>query len=373
MAEPGSSAEQSDVCLCVMEKKSLKYTFDFAVILPDNNRAWQVSSRYHGTCTTIDDFPVDCQRIPMYKIHSNGLLGVITAIPGHTHQAVSVLFQILSSAVPRGNTFLFSTAVSCGCVKVENNELISIDTLYGTSSETVELRFYLPVGTEKAYPATAVSKCSGNSRKRSRQCKVQVLVSLDIPVDAVPAYTILMAVNVNKIPCSYKQAGVRKSLFNDEHFEALVDAVTTFIPDIASDPHSVSMPMTPPETCKKQKLIKPSSDKDNLFINLFPCPTTTEERTEQKALIDKFVNDHVIVELDPNLYPHFARCLGLTDVEYTLIKDGYSAQELIYQTIRKWFSKQGYDANVKSFYGALRAHKELQDNFLFYCKEHSKP
>jgi len=352
--------------------------FDFAVILPDNNGAQQVSSRYNGSCTTSDDFPVGCQRIPMYKVQINGLLGIITAIPGHTQQAVSVLLQILSSAVPRCNTFLFSTAVSCGCVKTRRNELISIDTLYGTSSETVVLKFYLPKGAEKAYPATAVSKCghnSGSSRKRLQlsQCKVQALVSLDIPVDAVPADIILIAVNVNKIPCSYKQADVKKSLFNDEYSQALIDTVTAFIPDIMVDPHLVSLPLTPPQTCKKQKSIKPLCDKDNQFINLFPYPTTTEEYSEQKSLIDKFVNGHVIMELHPDSYQNFARCLGLNDAEYALIKHDYSGHELIYQTIRKWFSKEGCRANVKNFCGALETHKGLQHNFLFYCKEYHEP
>jgi len=359
-------------------KSSMKIPFHFAVILPDNNGAQQLSSRYHGSCTTQDDFPVDCQRIPMYKIQINGLLGIVTAIPGHTHQAVSVLLQILSSAIPRHNMFLFSTAVSCGCVSAKSNELISIDTLYGASSE-VALKFYLPKGAEKAYPATAVSKCnlqllSGSSRKRLRrqcQCKVQSLVSLDIPVDAIQGDIILMAVNINKIPCSYKQADVKRLLFNDDYSQALIDAVTTFIPDIAVDTHLFSMPliMTPPQTGKKQKLIKPLSDKDSQFINLFPYPATREEYSEQKSLIDKFVKDHVITELDPDSYQDFARCLGLTDVDYTHIRHDYSGSELIHQTFRKWFSKEGHCANVKSFYHALEAYKGLQHNFLFYCNK----
>ena len=356
-----------------MEKESLKRMFDFAVILPDISQAQQIS--YHYRCTA--NVQLDCpQKIPMYPIQSNGFFGVLTALPGYTHQAVYVLFKSLSPLV-RGNTFLFSAAVSCGCVKPGINGLICIDTLYETSSsEKVELKFYLTKEAEKTYPATAISKCSHsfkNSRKRSwPQCKVQVFVTLDIPVDAIPSNTILLTLNIDKLPCSYKQADIKRLLFGNEHCEALVDAVTAFIPNIASDSHLV-LPLTPPGTCKKQKLIKPMCDKEDQFINLFPCPTTNEEYAEQKKLIDDFEKDHIIAELDPNSYQHFARCLGLADVEYDHIKQDYRSQEHVHQTIRKWYSKQGSLANVKNFYCALEMHKGLQDSFKFYCKEHRKP
>jgi len=128
------------------------------------------------------------------------------------------------------------------------------------------------------------------------------------------------------------------------------------------------MPLTPPGTSKKQE------PADNDEIKHF-C--STAERNEQKNLIFKFVDDQVISELDPGSYQQFARCLGLTSNDYTLIKHDNSDKnnsELLHQIMRHWFLKQGHSANVTTFAHALKTlkHKELQDNFFIYCQDKSK-
>ena len=130
-----------------------------------------------------------------------------------------------------------------------------------------------------------------------------------------------------------------------------------------SEPPIFNMPITPPPTCQKQKFPEESSRKNHTM----PCLTAIEW-TAQKTLIDNFVKDHVVVELDPNSYPHFARCLGLND-NYTHNEHHQSTTGRLYQIMHRWFYEQESHANINSFYSALEMHKGLQEKFFFYCKE----
>ena len=371
----------SSNCTCylttfMMATTSVDDKFDFAFILPDVDQADQVSSRYSCEVMT-SDLPEDFRAIPMHKIRCNESVGVVTARIGYTENAMSLLFRVLSF-LECNQVIMFATAASCSCVKAKLNELISIETLRETSNEDVKLKpFLLPKRTKMVYPATAVSECRnslGNSRKRSRRYDVQVLVNLGIPIDVVPKDTVIVALNIENIPCNYKPADVKRALFEDElhSSQSLVDAVAALIPDIATADYKVSMPLTPPGTCKKQK-----SATDELK-DLFPRPTGIAECNNQEELIRKFVGDFVVVKLHPGYYQDFARCLGLSEIDYAHIKQDYSDQntkELLYQIIRVWFDTRGSCANVNTFNDALQKlkHKGLQDLFLFYCQENRKP
>ena len=147
-----------------MESSSRSRCYSFAVIVANDEESLRIVNRfnYHAGEHPKDKY----HRLDQYPIRCNGHIGIVTYIPGYTSNAVSALYEELSSIV-RGPTFMIVTAVSCKCVEVGLNELISIDTLYGISEENpeenlkVELTLYRPEGTKKTLPATAVSRCPG--------------------------------------------------------------------------------------------------------------------------------------------------------------------------------------------------------------------
>ena len=345
-------------------QENMESLYSFAVIVAGDEESWQIAN-----C-----FNYQPQRKEKYSIRHNGHIAVVTSFPGYTSNAVSTLYEELSSTV-RGPIFMIATAVSCKCVEAGLNELISIDTLYAISDEKVELKFYLPKGSEKALPATAVSQCPGKSIPLSQHSKpvVQVLVNLNIPVDSLkhPTEIILLGVNVDKIACQYEAVDVRKSLIGTEHSQALVNAVARFIPTIKlTVDHDVALLLTPPYTSHRKR--KHEAFLEGKQVEKFPCHTTTET----KKLINKFVQNYLISSLSPKKLKEFAVALGLTGNEYEHIEYDchyQNATEQIFKIVDKWYEKKGTtDATVENFSAALGQmnHKELQKNLLqLFCYE----
>ena len=94
-----------------MESSSRLYSF--AVIVAEDEESWQIANCF-------DNQP---QRKEKYSIRHNGHVAVVTSLPGYTSNAVSTLYEELSSTV-RGPIFMIATAISCKCVEAGLNELI---------------------------------------------------------------------------------------------------------------------------------------------------------------------------------------------------------------------------------------------------------
>ena len=346
----------------------------FAMIVPNNEQAVEIANQYSSECGS-EKVCVDYKGIEMYQVK----FAVFAHIPGYNQTAVSNLYEGLRSFVGSYRyIFLITTAVSCACVKEGANGLISIETIYSLNQCSKEFGFYLPEGAQKMYPATAVSQCNQKFPRIPLTSAVQVLLNLNVMVDALtlpPQFAptnqlIVMAVNVDKIACKYKQATVRKLLFDDKkHSQDFVRAVVNFVFRIASE-DSLTLPMTPPATCKKQRLDHLLlSEMDNKLKETF----SKEEYAKQRALIEKFEKDFLVTTLSPDKLPNFARCLGLTDNDYKIIEYDHNHKnpgEQIHCIVKKWFEKEGFDATVMKFSEALQGmNKESYDNFVLYCKE----
>ena len=340
-----------------------------AFIVINNEEALEIANRQDFTCGS-KKITVKYKGIEMYQVGSI----VFAHIPGYSHTAVSNLCEgLLSLGGEIYRAFLITTAVSCACVKEGVNELISIERIYSNSREACdsskEFGFYLPEGSKKMYPATAVSQCD---QKITRTTCVQVLLNLNVIIDALTLLSksaltnqlIVMAVNVAKIACKYKHATVRKLLF-DNHFQDFVSVVARFVSRFTSE-DSITLPMTPPATCKKQKLHHQLLSKNDDEV-----PLSKEEYDKQRKIIEEFEKDFLITSLSQDKLSSFTRCLGLTDIDYKNIEYEHNhanPKEQIHCIVKAWFEKEGLGANVKKFGKALQdMNKELYDNFILYC------
>ena len=341
-----------------------------AFIVINNEEALEIANRQDLICGS-KKITVKYKGLEMYQVGSI----VFAHIPGYTHTTVSNLCEgLLSLGGEIHRVFLITTAVSCACVKEGVNKLISIERIYCNSREACdsskEFGFYLPEGSQKMYPATAVSQCD---QKITRTTGVQVLLNLNVMIDALTllpkvALTdqlIVMAVNVAKITCKYRHTIVRKLLF-DNHFQDFVSVVARFVSRFTSE-GSGTLSMTPPATCKKQKLNHQLLSK----INDKAVPLSKEEYDKQREIIEKFEKDFLITSLSPDKLSSFTRCLGLTDIDYKNIEYEHhhaNPKEQIHCIVKAWFEKEGFEANVKKFGKALQdMNKELYDNFILYC------
>ena len=240
----------------------------------------------------------------------------------------------------------------------------------------VELDLYLPEGAKKAFPATAVPLCTGKSFSPSNIEAVQVLVSLNIPIESLkyPTEVTFMAVNVDRIDCQYEPEDVRNLLCRDSNSQALVDAVTSFIPTITPTiDYGIAPLLTPPDTSHRRKRKQSEALLEDRPPKKFPC----HNAKETKELINSFVQEYVVASLNPSKLKEFALSLGLTDTEYENIKYNNHYQnpaEQIFNVVSKWFEKKGTGATAKNFSTALQQmkHKELQDNFLYCCEKYEK-
>ena len=353
-------------------------TAAFAVIVPDHEQALEIANQYSLACGS-EKVCVDYKGIEMYQVK----LAVFAHIPGYSHTAIANLYEGLrrSNGGSYRQLFLITTAVSWTCVNEGANGLISIETVSSLNcNEAEEFGFYLPEGAQKMYPAIAVSQCNQKFRpsRRVPLPTVQVLLNLNVMVDvltALPAPTnqlIVLAVNVDKIACMYKQATVRKLLFDKQHFQGFVRAVVNFVSQIASE-DGPALPMTPPTTCKKQR---PAADHLLLSVidNKLKETLSMEEYTRQnKDIIEKFERDYLVTTLSPNKLSTFTRCLGLTDNVYKNIEYEHNhknPKEQIHCIVKEWFENEGSGATMMKFGEALQdMNKELYDNFVLYCRE----
>ena len=284
-----------------MTKRSKDSAAAFAVIVPNSEQAVQIADQYSLECGS-EKVCRNCNSMEIYQVKST----VFAHLPGYTRIAVSTLYEGLRSfGGSYRYLFLITTAVSCTCVKEGVDGLISIETVYSLNGSNKDFRFFLPEGAQRMYPATAVSQC--NQRlPRTPLTTVQVLLNLNIVIDALtlpPQFAptnqlIVMAVNVGKIACKYKQTTVRNLLFDNEHFQNFIRAVVNFVSRIASE-DNFALPMTPPATCKKQRL----NEMDNKI-------KSKEEYARQRYLIEKFEKDFLYSTLLPDKLSNFARCLG---------------------------------------------------------------
>ena len=343
-----------------------------AFILINNEEALEIANRHDLICGS-KMIPVKYKGIDMYQVGS----AVFVHIPGYSHTTVSNLCEGLASFGGEiHRIFLITTAVSCACVKEGVNELISIERIYSSNCDSSkEFEFYLPEGSQKMYPATAVSQCDQKLTRTPPTAGVQVLLNLSVMIDALtlpPRFAltnqfVVMAVNVAKIACKYKNATVRKLLF-DNHFQDFVSVVGRFVSRITSE-GSLTLPMTPPTTCKKQKLDRLLLSKIDDKLN--EIPLSKEEYDRQRKIIEKFEKDFLVTSLPPDKLSTFTRCLGLTDIDYKNIEYEHNhknPKEQIHCIVKAWFEKEGLEANVKKFGKALQnMNKELYDNFILYC------
>ena len=359
---------------CIMTKRSKDsdiLTANFAVIVPNNEQAVEIANQYSLECGK-EKVCVNYNGMEIYQVKS----AVFAHIPGYERTAVSILYEGLRSfGGSYRYLFLITTAVSCACVKEGVNGLISIETVYSLNNSNKDFHFFLPEGAQQMYPATAVAQCN-QKLPRTPLTTVQVLLNLNVMVDALtlpPQFAptnqlIVMAVNVDKIACKYKQASVRKLLFDNKHFQTFVRAVVNFASRIAASEDNLALPMTPPATCKKQRLLL--NEMDDKLKEM----SSKEKYTRQRDLIEKFERDFLVPTLSPDKLSNFARCLGLTDIDYKNIEYEHNYKnpsEQIHCIVREWFEKKGLEATVKTFSEALQdMNKELYDNFVLYC--HSK-
>ena len=349
----------------------------FAIIVPNNEEALEMANQY----SLISDYKkstVLYKGIEMYRVHHT----VFTHIPGYTHNTISTLYDGLNSlGRPYCRIFLITTAVSCNCVKEGVDNLVSIEKISNRADKD-ELDFFLPEGAQKMYPATVISECGQKLPKALQPC-VQVLLNLNVMVDALTAPPqdlstefVVMAVNVDKIACKYKQAAARKLLFDKKHFQEFVRSVVQFVSRIANEQ---SLLMTPPPTCKKQRMdYLPLSELENELKETFSNFSAKERHTREKEIIEKFERDVLIMTLSPENLSGFARCLGLKNNEYENIQYEHNhknPKEQIHCIIKEWFEKEGFQANLIKFIKALQdmKNKELYDNFLLRCYEVHNP
>ena len=352
----------------------------YGIIVPDDDQAAKLATLYGSMikCCEKDFVTRKHKGIEMYQVQNV----VFAYIPGYNRDAVDALCDALHSlGGSYRQLFLVTTAVSCACVKEGVNDLISINAIRSSSccnKEHYRFGFYLSEGAKKAYPAVAVSQCDQKLPKNQHP-SVQVLLNLSVPVDAltIPEHLstnplVVMAVNVEKIQCKYKQATARK-LFDNKH-QTFVTAVVTFVSQLAKEDDS--LPMTPPPSGKKQKL--EANEGESKLKDFFPDPNAAEQHGKQRKIIEKFERDYLISTLSPNDLPNFARCLGLTDNDYENIEYDHNhkyPKEQIHCIIKRWFEKDGFQANVINFDKALQLmnNKNLCDNFLLFCNEARKP
>ena len=339
-----------------------------AFIVMNNEEALEIANRHDLICGPKKITVRKYKGLEMYQAGSV----VFAHIPGYSHTAVSNLCEgLLSLGCEIYRVFLITTAVSCACVKEGVNELISIEKIYSRGfDDSKEFGFYLPEESQKMYPATAISQCDQKLTRTPPTAGVQVLLNLSVMIDALtlpPNFAltnqlIVMAVNVAKIACKYKHATVRKLLF-DDHFQDFVSAVVRFVSRITSE-DNLTLPMTPPTTCKKQKLDHQLLSKIDDKLNEIPYGM-------QREIIEKFEKDFLITSLPPDKLSSFTRCLGLTDIDYKNIEYEHNRtnpKEQIHCIVKAWFEKEGLEANVKKFGKALQdMNKELYDNFILYC------
>jgi len=354
----------------------------FAIIVPDDDQAREIADEY-SSISGHERYVHKYKNIEIYQVQRI----IFAHIPGYSHTAVSTLYNGLRSLLGSlggsyHRLFVITTAVSCACVKERDSNLISIDTIYSMDcNNKEEFGFYLPEGTKKIYPATAVSAHCDLKKLPKNLQDVQVLLNLNITVDALsplpkflsPNQIVVMAVNVGKIACKYKPTTVRKLLFDNLHFQDFVKTVAMFASSIVRSQIEDSLPMTPPDTCKKQRQFSSSELEDEL-LKTFPIPTNKGEHCRHKEVIEKFEKEVLITTLPPKELPNFARCLGLTDNDFATIEYEHNyrnPKEQMHCIINEWYEKEGFHANVIEFNEALKdmGKKELHDNFLLYCSE----
>lgn len=353
----------------------------YGIIVPDDNQAVKLATLYGSMikCCEKDFVTRKHKGIEMYQVQNV----VFAYIPGYNRDAVDALCDALHSlGGSYRQLFLVTTAVSCTCVKEGVNDLISINAIHSSScsnKEDYRFGFYLSEGAKKAYPAVAVSQCDQKLPK-NKNPSVQVLLNLSVPVDAltIPEYLstnplVVMGVNVEKIQCKYKQVTARK-LFDNKHYQTFVTAVVMFVSQLANEDDS--LPMTPPPSGKKQKL--QTNEGESKLKDFFPDPNSAEQHSKQRKIIEKFERDHLISTLSPNDMPNFARCLGLTDNDYEHIEYDYNrknSKEQIHCIIKRWFEKDGFQANIINFDRALQlvGNKNLCNIFFLFCNEARKP